>query len=356
MSCVGRHSERGERCGQVLDQLFRGGFGDADIADQPALRAIAGRSCRSRAAIAARRRDTRCRQLVAAARRLAEPERDGRRLALRVLDPHAAALDAQDAVGAVAELEDVAGQALDGEVLVDAADRLVLGLQHHLVVGGVGDRAAGGQRGQPRAAPAAQHVVDRVAMDQRAAPAAAGGEAFGQHAHDGVEVLARESAIRPGAAHASNRAVLGPFLRRDLGDDLLRQHVERLLRDGQPIELAAAHAVEQRRAFDQVVARQREQPALRHAADRVAGAADALQEAGDRARRAELADQVDVADVDAELQRRGGHQHLQLAALQPLLGVEALLLRQAAVVRGDRVFAEPLATTGAPRARPCAAC
>ena len=62
----------------------------------------------------------RLRQLVAAARRLAEPERDVRRLALRVLDPHRAALDAQDAVGGVAELEHVAGQALDREILVDA--------------------------------------------------------------------------------------------------------------------------------------------------------------------------------------------------------------------------------------------
>ena len=74
----------------------------------------------------------------------------------------------------------------------------------------------------------------------------------------------------------------------------------------------------------------------------MAGAADALQERGDRARRAELADQVDVADVDAELERRGGDQRLQLAALQALLGVEPLLARQAAVVRGDVLLAEPL--------------
>ena len=90
----------------------------------------------------------------------------------------------------------------------------------------------------------------------------------------------------------------------------------------EPVEFAATHAVEQRRAFDQFVARQRKQPPLRRAADRVAGAADALQEAGDRARRAELAHQIDVADVDAEFERGGRHQRLQLAVLQPLLGVE----------------------------------
>ena len=74
----------------------------------------------------------------------------------------------------------------------------------------------------------------------------------------------------------------------------------------------------------------------------MAGAADALQEGRDRARRAELADEVDVADVDAELERGGGDQRLQLAGLEPLLGVEALLLGQAAVMGGDLVLAEPL--------------
>ena len=68
-------------------------------------------------------------------------------------------------VAAVAELEDVAGQALDREVLVDGADDVVLGLEQHLVVGIVGNGAAGGDRRQARAAPAAQHVVDRVVMD-----------------------------------------------------------------------------------------------------------------------------------------------------------------------------------------------
>ena len=72
------------------------------------------------------------------------------------------------------------------------------------------------------------------------------------------------------------------------------------------------------------------------------GAADALQEAGDRARRAELADEIDVADVDAELERRGRHQRLQLAVLEALLGVEPQLLGQAAVMRGDMLFAEAL--------------
>ena len=75
----------------------------------------------------------------------------------------------------------------------------------------------------------------------------------------------------------------------------------------------------------------------------MAGAADALQEGRDRARRADLADEIDVADVDAEFERGGRHERLQFAALEPLLGGEPQLLRQAAVMRGDGLFAEAIA-------------
>jgi hypothetical protein len=61
-------------------------------------------------------------QLIGARRRFTEPERNARRLALGILDAHAARFDAQDAIRGVAELKDVAGQALDGEVLVERAD------------------------------------------------------------------------------------------------------------------------------------------------------------------------------------------------------------------------------------------
>ena len=88
----------------------------------------------------------------------------------------------------------------------------------------------------------------------------------------------------------------------------------------------------QRGAFDEIVARQRKQPALGRAVDGMARAADPLQEAGDGAGRADLADEIDLADVDAEFERGGGDQRPELAGLQALLGVEPLLLAQAAVV------------------------
>ena len=69
---------------------------------------------------------------------------------------------------------------------------------------------------------------------------------------------------------------------------------------------------------------------------------DALQEARDGARRAQLADEIDLADIDAQLQRGGGHQRLQLAPLQPLLGIQPLLPGEAAVMGGDIRLAQPL--------------
>ena len=60
-------------------------------------------------------------------------------------------------------------------------------------------------------------------------------------------------------------------------------------------------------------------------------------------RRAELADQIDVTDIDAQFERRGRDEGAQLTALQALFRVETALLGQAAMVRCHRIFAETLA-------------
>ena len=232
------------------------------------------------------------------------------------------------------------------------------GIEHDAVVGDLGDRAAGGDRQQPRAAPAAQPAVDLVAVDQRAAAAAPRGEAVGRHRDDRVEVVARRGrGTARRAATSANSSSSRVVAARGFGDDLLREHVERrVVRRRCDRARRVRTDAQQRGAFDQVVARDREQPALRRAGDRVARSADALQKRGDPVRRADLADQIDVPDVDAELERRGGDQRLELPAFEPRLGVEPLLLRQAAVMRRDRVVAEPLAQVPRHAARPSAAC
>ncbi len=105
----------------------------------------------------------------------------------------------------------------------------------------------------------------------------------------------------------------------------------------------AANRTQQRKRFHEVVSRHREHAPFRCARERVARSADPLQQRGDAMRRADLTDEIDVADIDAELERRGRDERFQLAAFQPRLGIEPLLFRQASMMRCHRLFAEPFA-------------
>ncbi len=272
----------------------------------------------------------------------AEPERDRRRLALRVDDPHLARLDLPDQVGGVAQLEDVARHALDREVFVERADEGVRRLEQDAVVTDVGDRAPRRDGGEPRAAAPAQAVVDAVVVHVRGAPAAAGREALREHLDDVVEVPALEIAVGVGAAHQLVQRAVVPLFARDCRYDLLRQDVERMPGDDQPVQLALPRGPQQRRALDQLVARQREQPPLRHGGEMVARAPHPLQQRRDRAGRADLAHQVHRPDVDPELERRRGDERPELPLLEARLGIEPLLLREAAMMRRHVLRAHPL--------------
>jgi hypothetical protein len=158
---------------------------------------------------------------------------------------------------------------------------------------------------------AAELAVEAVVVDQRAAPAAPRDVAASEHLHDLEEGLLLQIAVRVAALEKGEQRVLVPLLfRRRFRHDLLGEHVERLVGHRDAVELALAHGLDHGRALDEIVAREREDPALRHAMMVCPGAADALQEGGDAVRRGDLAHEVDVADVDAELERGGGHQHL----------------------------------------------
>ena len=121
-------------------------------------------------------------------------------------------------------------------------------------------------------------------------------------------------------------------------DDLLRQHVERVARDLRLLDRAVQHPPRDHRRLEQVGAELREDPALRDRAELVARAPDPLQPARDRLRRLDLDHEVDRAHVDAQLERRGGDQARDLAALEQLLDLDALLARQRAVVGARDLF------------------
>ncbi len=67
----------------------------------------------------------------------------------------------------------------------------------------------------------------------------------------------------------------------------------------------------------------------------MARAADALQQDREASRRADVADNIDVADVDAELQRGGRDDHGILTGLELFLDFETGFARQTAVMGAD---------------------
>ena len=85
-------------------------------------------------------------------------------------------------------------------------------------------------------------------------------------------------------------------------DQVLGEHVERVLRDHRLLDPPLAHPPGDHRALEQVGAELGEDAALGDLTEAVAGATDPLQAAGHRLRRLDLHDEVDCAHVDAELQ------------------------------------------------------
>src|SRR5690606_41744769 len=130
--------------------------------------------------------------------------------------------------------------------------------------------------------------------------------AASQHLDDLAEGLACvvTVGIRPSNQH--EETVYHPLLRRRFANVLLGQHIGRLGRDDHPVQLAGPYSAKQRRAFEEVVARDREEATLWRAVYGMPRAAYALEEGGDPVRGSDLTDEVDMPDVDTQLQRSGG--------------------------------------------------
>src|SRR5580658_438842 len=295
-----QRAKRGARRGQVVHELQRRGPANPGCGLQP-LRCYLQALIKVRLEFLAQARHA-LRQLGGPSGGFTEPERDGRRLPARILHADSSLLHAQDPVGHIAQLEDIALQALDREVLVHRADKLRLRFEDDLIVGGVRYGAAGGDGGKPRIAASLDEMVHPVVVYQRAVPAAACAVPFREHADDFVELIAPQFPVGPGAAQQHVESLFVPFARGALGHDLLRQHVEGLVRHDEPVELAAAHRQKYGRALHQIIARQGKQAPPGRTGEAVAGAPDALQERGYGAWRGDLAHQINFTNVDAELE------------------------------------------------------
>ncbi len=155
-----------------------------------------------------------------------------------------------------AEKEDVPGHRLDREVLVHRSDRHAFGVEHDAVVAGLGNGAATGQRSETRTTARPQAAVDRVEMQVRAAPSAPRLDAPAGQGDHLVEVRPWQCRVRGGLpGHLPQLLDPALFHGGDLGHELLGQHVERSDRGLEQVEPAVPHGRQQRRAFDELVAR-----------------------------------------------------------------------------------------------------
>ena len=107
------------------------------------------------------------------------------------------------------------------------------------------------------------------------------------------------------------------------------------MRHAQFLDVPFDHGPGERGRLEQVARRLGDQPALADTVNHVTSPAHALQPAGDVARRLDLADQVDIPHVDAQLERGRRHHATKRAGLEPFLGRPALFQAQAAVVGAE---------------------
>src|SRR4029079_11436445 len=126
--------------------------------------------------------------------------------------------------------------------------------EHHGIVGVVRYGSPRSDRGQSGSLSPAQPMIDHVVVQVGSASAAPGREALAQHLDYLVEFASCETAERVGAADHLEQLVFNPFRGGTRRNDLLSKYVQSLLRNRQLIELAPANRIQQRRAFDQLVA------------------------------------------------------------------------------------------------------
>ena len=180
-------------------------------------------------------------------------------------------------------------------------------------------------------------------MQVGGAPAPAGRDALGEHFEHVLENVSFKFSVRLRAPYERPERFLSHlFLRRDFGHHLLGEDVERRFGEDDAVERAASHRADSGGALEQFVPRQGKDDSLGDSALPVARTPHALQQGGERSRRAQVANQVDVADVDAEFQRRRGDDGGERAGFEPLFGIEPDLARQRTVVRGGAALAESL--------------
>ena len=282
------------------------------------------------------------RQLERSPRGLAAPEGNAGRSPPGVDHGDVVPPDVHNPPRGVPQEKDLARRALAGEVFVEGPDDGLVGLGDHAVRGDLGNRAAVRRRCEPGSLPAPHPSSHPVPMQKHPPPPASRRHPFREVLQGVVKVAAGQPAIGPRPPTEGEQLLGRPLLAAHLGDHLLRQDVERSGGNGNDIQPPRADRPNEREAFDQFVAGQRDQATLGHQPQRMPRPPHPLQERGDRTGRTNLDHQVDVANVEAQLERGGRHHRLELAVLQPLFGVVPQVGGQRPVMTPHRLFSQQL--------------
>ena len=252
-------------------------------------------------------------------------------------DQHPVVGDVLDPPAGRAEREDVADPRLVDHLLVELADPPAGPLaadQEDAEQPAVGDGAAAGDGEPLGAGPAGERAGDAVPDDARAQLGElVGGVAAAEQVEGGVVRAARQlrrtarcgvTRSKRSSTDQASSAVAATTCWASTSSGLVGTRSDSIA----PVRIrSTATAVWARspRCLGNSTPR-------RHLADLVAGAADALEGAGDAGRRLDLDDQVDRAHVDAELEAAGRDHAGQPAALEVVLDERPLLLGHRAVV------------------------
>src|SRR5262249_20396755 len=206
----------------------------------------------------------------------------------------------------------------------------------------VGNCATGGDRCESSPSPPLDPVIDAIVVEVRLSSASPRSDPISHYAKHLLKLDLSQTTIRVSPPTEAKEFVDLPGLRRGRGHHLLPKDMGGGGWHANVIEHATTDRSYQRSTFKQLVPGERKQSAFRNCLDPVTGASDPLQTGGNRARRADLADQIDGSDVNAQLQRRGRHHHPCLACLQSLLCRKPDLARQTSVVSRHGISTEVL--------------
>src|SRR4029079_3643959 len=191
-----------------------------------------------------------------------QPKRNRGRLSVSILNSNLSLLYSKHTPRSISQLKDIALQTLDRKVFIHRSDHKFAGLEHDCVVSCIRNRATRCDRSESRASATAQSLIHGVVMQISRAPPTLRRESFREHAHDRIKLFTFQVAIGICASDSTEKIVFSTLFGGNCSNNLLCQNVQRLFGNLQTVELTTTNRIDNRRTFNQLIARKRKDSAL----------------------------------------------------------------------------------------------